>query len=341
MPKSIREALEETFDVGEETGRPEEDPKEPVGSPGETEEVEPQEKPELEDEEAPAKEVPEEPEEKPKKESAPPPPEDDIKAPESWKPAIREHWKGIPKEVKEEISRRETEISRALQRASGHRKLADEYANLIRPYEKYIRLANSTPFQAVDNMLRTAAHLADGTPTQKAQVIRDIIKNYDVDIGILDSVLAGEELPGSANDSVIQAMEKRFAPMLKFFEEAQGNQKSYQESQSAKIEREIEEFSNDKSHEFYSDVRETMADLIEVAERRGLTMTLQEAYDKACQLTPDIAKIVSQRSMAVTEEKKRAASSIPGNSPNSEKKGGSAKDLRSALADAWDDATVT
>jgi hypothetical protein len=342
MTKSIRESLEETFNVAEdkeETGGSGEDTKEPVGDPGEeTPEEKPEEKPELETEEEPEEEESEEPE--PEPEETQESEEDDTRAPESWKPAIREHWKKLPKDVKNEITRREKDISGALFKASGHRKLAEEYVSLVRPYEKYIRMANSTPYQAIDNMLRTAAHLSDGTPTQKAQVIRDIIKNYDVDIEILDSVLAGEELPNTANDAVIQAMEKRFAPMLEFFEKAQGNQKQYQTDQAAKVQKEIEDFAGNKANEFYEDVREDMADLIEMAERRGRKMTLKEAYDRACQADPEISKIITQRSAAVTEEKRRAASSLPSGGTNS---GGGKKEgasLRDTLNNAWEEAAT-
>jgi hypothetical protein len=72
-------------------------------------------------------------------------------------------------------------------------------------------------------------------------------------------------------------------------------------------------------------------------------ITLQEAYDKACQLHPDVSKIVAQRKARASNEldgkklarKTRAASSIRGNPEEDGTK--KATDIRGAISQAWDE----
>ena len=75
-------------------------------------------------------------------------------------------------------------------------------------------------------------------------------------------------------------------------------------------------------NEFANDVRFEMADLMEMAGRRGDTLDLQGAYEKALLLRPDIQQVINQRTAgqnAVTgnqsiEGKRNAAVSVAGGS---------------------------
>jgi hypothetical protein len=58
----------------------------------------------------------------------------------------------------------------------------------------------------------------------------------------------------------------------------------------------VQEFS--AKAEFLDDVREDMADLLEGAARRGVALTMEEAYDRACHMNPDIRRVLQQRESA-------------------------------------------
>jgi hypothetical protein len=74
-----------------------------------------------------------------------------------------------------------------------------------------------------------------------------------------------------------------------------------------------------------------------MAANRGRQMSLQEAYNTACQAHPQIAKIINGRTSAAQVGRKRtAASSIhggPGGSMSAD-----STSLTAALHDAWDNA---
>ncbi len=266
-------------------------------------------------------------------------------APASWKPAVREHWEKLPPEVQEEVTRRETEIQRGLQQACGHRRVAEEYMNVIRPYQHLIQAQNSTPAAAITSMMQTAAQLTMGSPAQKAQLIAEIIGNYAIDVEILDGVLSGQDI-GPEHSPIMDHIDQRLAPLNDFMNRFQG----YQEQDSTAIveqaNQDLSMFQSETDHEFYEDVREEMADLMELGARRGRVVTLQQAYDAACQNTPEVKKVIDHRAArkraAVPSgdelaNKRKAASSIAGSAPTG---GGSAKgdqSLRESIAEQFEE----
>jgi hypothetical protein len=68
--------------------------------------------------------------------------------------------------------------------------------------------------------------------------------------------------------------------------------------------------------EFMDDVREDVADMMELASRRGVALTLEDAYNRACKLHPEVSQVLQQREAAkaanalqASTQRARAASS--------------------------------
>ena len=93
-----------------------------------------------------------------------------------------------------------------------------------------------------------------------------------------------------------------------------------------------------------NDVRNDMADLIDMATRQGRDMPLQEAYDKACTMHPQVSAVMAQRAqqeqLAGKQQqvatKKAAASSLRPGNPGGQTTN-SAGTLYDALSAAWDE----
>jgi len=76
-----------------------------------------------------------------------------------------------------------------------------------------------------------------------------------------------------------------------------------------------------QSHEFFDDVRRDMGDLMEMFHNRGVALSLDEAYDKAVKLHPEISAVLQQReaakaagnAQASTQRAKDASSSVRSN----------------------------
>lgn len=246
-----------------------------------------------------------------------------LRAPQSLKPAAREKWAAVPREVQEDIVRREKETSQALQQAAEDRKAWQTFQQVVQPYESMIRASGAThPIQVVQNLLATANVLRAGTPAEKAQMGARIIRDFGIDVEALAAALDGQPVKGQAAPQVdpaaiAQQAEQRIMERLR----AESAQR-----QAERFRTTLETFA--QSHEFFDDVREQMADILVARGIKAPTdQQLAEVYDLACRVNPEVAPVMRQReaaksaptAQAATARVQAAASSVkssPAAAPN-------------------------
>lgn len=269
------------------------------------------------------------------------------RAPQSWKPETRQHWQALPAEVRTEIARREGEFTRVLQETSEARKMAEALQRTIAPYEHFIRAENSNPLQAIDNLMATAARLRTGTAPELATLVSQLINQYGVGrfgkgfIETLDQALVGQTPQEDPRELMMrQRLEQEIAPVKQFMNQFQQMQEQQIQQMQGQAGNEVQSFL--ANHEFAMDVKDDMADLIEMAHRRGRELSLEEAYEKACRAHPSIGKIFASRDKATqaqstnqVAQRARAASVSVSGAPSGGAPSNSASDLRSALESAW------
>lgn len=274
---------------------------------------------------------------------------DGTKAPVSWKPAAKEQWAKLPVDIRQEVLRRETEISKYISQNDHHRKFGESFTQIVKPFYPLIQAQNSTPLQAVKNMMTTAAGLAVGNPGQKAQIVAEIIGNYNIDIEMLDKLLSGQTNPqhqqsrgqGSIDPAMLQALQ----PVFGFMDEVKQARTQREQRQVQEAHALIEDKST--TLPFFEDLTDDMADLMEIASKRGIELTLEQAHEKALALNPEISKIVATQ--RATEEarknggtrlsqRRRAASTISGGPSGGGDGKTVPKNRKEALEAAWDEA---
>jgi len=258
----------------------------------------------------------------PKAEPRPAPQE---RAPASWRPEVREHWAALPPDVRAEVARRERETQQALAESVEARRFTEQLTNVIRPYEMFIKAENSNPLQAIDNLMSTAARLRTGTAPELATMVAGIVKQFGVGrfgnnfIEQLDQALAGEVPRGdAASTQVQQILQQQLAPVQQFMSQFQQQQAAQAQRAQQEAASEVERFI--EQAEFGGDVREDMADLMEVAQRRGRELTLQDAYRQACLTNPRVRSVLETRARSQGAQQvndaaaraKRAAVSVSG-----------------------------
>lgn len=271
------------------------------------------------------------------------------RAPASWNPAVREHWNALPDPVRDFITQREAQITSELTQSASARKLADDFVQSIRPYEQMIRAARTTPIQAVRSLLNNAAVLQAGTAAQKVAVAAAIIKTYGVDIQQLDAALSGQvRQDNSPNAQIERIVNERLAPMHQLMERLNQSDQQSVQALAAEASSEIEEFASSEDAEFLDDVKDEVADLLEVAAKRGRELSLKQAYEIACSQNPEIAQVRTQRAEAqriaagggAAARARVAAASLPAGAPPA---GGGVSPMnknasrRDALERAWGD----
>lgn len=272
------------------------------------------------------------------------------KAPNSWKPAVREHWSKIPPEARAEISRREREIQQSLSQTDGIRRFSNDLANVIAPHQDLIRAQGSTPLHAIDNLMKTAASLSRGDTRHKAQTVAQIIQNYGVDIKTLDEILSQAPAQRQGQQNQNEAPPAWARPMFQFMNEVQQTKQQRQQELQTNAQTAVEEAKS--TLPYFEDLQDEVADVMEVNWKRGRHITVKQAYDVAVNNNPDIKKLIPRNNgqtqqngnrnsisqAASTLAKARRASSAVSGGPA----GGDGKSVpktrREALEQAFDDA---
>jgi hypothetical protein len=237
----------------------------------------------------------------------PAPPVPALKAPQSWKPSVREAWSKVPPEVQQEVLRRDAEINRTLQETAEARKGMDQVRQTLAPYESLARANGMDTMKYAGSVLQTAAALSMGSKTQKAHVLATLIQSYAVDVDEINAVMQGQAPQGpqqAPQPDIDSLVDKALQARLHRVE-------------SDKAARAWAEFEA-TAPEFLNDVKDQMILVLNDVERRGGNMTYPQAYASACKLNEEVAATLSQRKAAqavrtpgtVTPATRAAASSV-------------------------------
>jgi hypothetical protein len=230
----------------------------------------------------------------------------ELKAPASWKADLRERWKGLSPDVQAEVIRREKEHNDRMQESAGLRRFAEKFREVSEPYRAIIESEGADPIKAFHDYLKTATLLRNGAPNDKARMLATLIQQYGVPLESLDAYLAmaikqgpvpqnyphPSQFPGQQQPQYAaqQMQPQQFRdPRLDAILEQQS---AYERNV---IQSDVQSFGADPKHEFFGDVRATMADVMDAAAKRGIKMTLDDAYVRACQIEPEVKKVLDQR----------------------------------------------
>jgi hypothetical protein len=269
------------------------------------------------------------------------------KPPATWRATAREEWDKLPEVAKTEIIKREGDIARALNDSGRQKDQYDQLDAVFTPYEPLLQSMGMDRPAAIKNLLGTAYTMRTGTAHQKADVIAKWVSAFDIDVAVLDDVLTasleGTGQPDPMQSQINNAVQQALAPVNQFMQNMQTQQTQVRQKTAEEITSEISTFS--QNSEFYEDVRETMADIFEIAGKRGQNLTLQEAYDRATMMVPEVATAIQNRAneakvlaqTAEAQDKLGRSVSISGGSP-SNSGGGSvqnADDLRGLINEAY------
>lgn len=241
------------------------------------------------------------------------------KAPVSWKPEVREKWESTDPIVRNEIVRREREIDEALRTTAEARQFHQAVVQITQPYEHIFRSQNVNTITAIDNAMRSMAMLYTAPPAQKADLVAQMIQHFGVDLQTLDRHLSARIQGNPVAPQVApqqqfeQVLEQRLRPMNEFLS-------GIQQQQMQAVKSEADAFFQDPANEYAWDVKDDMADLMEIAAKRGQTLSLQDAYKRATLAHPTISALVQRSAQsqgaaqltAAARRAKEAAASIPG-----------------------------
>lgn len=208
----------------------------------------------------------------------------ELKAPAQWKPQIKEKWNAIPREVQEEILRREGDSMRLIGSVGPKIRLADEVAGHIQPFMEQLNQNNVSPSSFMNDVFTSVRTLSRGNPQERAETVANIVQSYGVDLRMLDAILTHRLQLGPETFEARRQAARATAQVQQH--ESRIEQQSAEEAGQA-----LAAFAADPKHEFLEEVRDLMADLIE-ADR---ATNLEDAYAAAVWAHPETRKILLER----------------------------------------------
>lgn len=266
------------------------------------------------------------------------------KPPVSWKPEEREGWEKLDPRHQAAIIRRERETSNALTQSSQAREFSAAMQQALTPYMHMIQAEGSDPVRAVGALFQTAAVLRTAPPMQKANLIAELIMTHQVDPSLLDTVLSAKFRGQPSSDDPMSHLMAQFDQKLQPIQEQLRSFQQREQMQHQQVEQQAEStlgaFMGDPANEFAADVAEDMADLLDLATKRGLTLSLQDAYKRATLAHPTISQIMerrmlkggaAQQSAAASRARQASASVTDSGAPSQVVEEAGGGDIRSAL----------
>jgi hypothetical protein len=217
------------------------------------------------------------------------------------------------------------EVEKVLKETAPLREQIQEIQSVVSPFMARIQAAGVTPVQAMHELFKADFVLATGTPQSKAQMLAKLVNDYGVSIEDLDAAIVASMQgrqqqqqpqgfdPNYVNQLVQQQLQQALAPIYQ--ERQQREQAVVQQAAQT-----VEQMALNPQFPYFEDVRQEMADLIEVASKRGVVLSLEDAYTKAVAINPDISGQQSRQATMTqanqqhqqAQRAKLAASSVNG-----------------------------
>lgn len=267
------------------------------------------------------------------------------KPPSTWKKELSDHWGKLPKEIHEEIARRENDYAKGVSTYKTEYDRVKPIYEAIKPHESYIP-QGMKPEQFVSALMQAHRGLTTGTEDDRLNVLAQIIQDNQLPLHKL--LIMGEDGKVYQNQSYFRPRQQAQQPAG--LTEEKAREIARQEWLVAEQRRQITEFleaKDDKGNPRYphfDEVKDTMDGLL----RAGLARDLPSAYDAALRHpnhsaiydamqkqqreTEDAAK--ARAAAEAAEKAKRNVVSVRPRTPTGQAAGGARKGLRDVISDA-------
>lgn len=241
----------------------------------------------------------------------------------SWKKEAQTALSQLPPETQRMIQEREEQFHKGIEQYKQDAYQGRSLNKALAPHMEYLNQVGVAPEQAISTLIQAEKLLRTSDPQTKTQMFMKLAHDYGVDVNSLTNVPFD---PYKYQlEQQLQAQQAQLAQIMQ----------SRQIAEEAQLGQTIEQFA--QQHEYFDEVRETMADLLD----KGLASDLNDAYSKAVRLNDDVFSRTTQnvnvnpvqRANNAAKAAKAAAVSVKG-SPVGGMKATEAKSTEEAVRNA-------
>ena len=248
--------------------------------------------------------------------------------PSSWKKDYEADWEKLDPRLAEYIHQRESEFAKGVSTYKQEAESARTLNDAIAPFLPNLQKHGLQPTQWIQNLGMAHERLALGSPQEKTHMAAQLIRDYGIDPQALFQTLSQPYTPAPQPMDVRRTVQELL-------------QEERVTSELHKFESEAQE-----KYPFYSDVKGTMAGLLQA----GLAQDLVSAYEAALRHPrhADLFEQLQQQQQAEADKQKQAqqqavvnraraqAVSVKSSTPAGQMATQGNKSLRDTLADAFE-----
>ena len=197
----------------------------------------------------------------------------------SWKREAQTVLSSLPPDTQRMIQEREEQFHRGIEQYKQDAYQGRTLGKALAPHMEYLQQVGVAPETAISTLIAAEKVLRTSDPQTKANMFMKLAHDYGIDVNSLTNV---------PFDPYKYQLEQQLAS-----QQAQLQQitQSRQIAEEAQLGQTIEQFA--QTHEYFDEVRETMADLLD----KGLASDLNDAYSKAIRLNDDVFTRTTQNSV--------------------------------------------
>jgi hypothetical protein len=207
--------------------------------------------------------------------------------PASWKKDYHEVWQKADPKMQEYAWQREEQMRAGVEPLLSKAQFADAMQEAISPYMQTIQGLGLSPDKAVAALMDADHKLRNSDPQTKLVYFQQLAQSYGINLGALQGQQG--QMPQQAVDPTVYALQNE---LNKVRGEVMGWKQQQEMMENQTLLNEINQFSLKAEH--FEDVRPAMIQLLQ----SGMAQTLDEAYDKAIRLDPNLFEQVTKAQQA-------------------------------------------
>jgi hypothetical protein len=207
--------------------------------------------------------------------------------PASWKKDFHEVWQKADPKMQEYAWQREEQMRAGVEPLLSKAQFADAMQEAISPYMQTIQGLGLSPDKAVAALMDADHKLRNSDPQTKLVYFQQLAQSYGINLGAMQGQQG--QMPQQTVDPTVYALQNE---LNKVRGEVMGWKQQQEMMENQTLLNEINQFSLKADH--FEDVRPAMIQLLQ----SGMAQTLDEAYEKAIRLDPNLFDQVTKAQQA-------------------------------------------
>ena len=197
--------------------------------------------------------------------------------PASWKKDFHDIWAKADPKMQEYAWQREEQMRQGVEKVMSKAQFADAMQEAIAPYLPTIQGMGLTPDKAVSALMQADYTLRTAPPQQKMQLFMQLAQSYGINLGAAG--VNPQAAPQNSVDPLVWQLQNELNTVRG---EVMGWKQQQEMQQNQQLLDEIGTFSQKAVH--FEEARPAMIQLLQ----SGMAETLEEAYEKAIRLDPNL-----------------------------------------------------